>query len=472
MTLLAAVSRNYTPGQVLLKDSGHEFTAQQLLARCDELEQQLDAQEIQSLALHADNCVDWVVADLVCQRSCSVDALLTDADGGQDYSGIADYEDLGKAGLGELRLLRLAANEKAAAVPEGTGKITFTSGSTGQPKGVCLSHAQLQRQAQALRDCVAIEKPRHLCVLPLSTLLENVAGVYAPLLAGGELVIPGQAELGFKGSSLVDPQKFLHRISSVQPDSLILVPQLLLLLVVAVKNGWQPPPSLQFIAVGGSKVAADLLRAAAQCGLPVYEGYGLSECCSVVSLNTAAANEPGSCGKPLPQLQVSFLEGEVCVSGNSMLGYLGEPDSWGQQLIHTGDLGYLDSAGYLRVEGRKKDVLISSFGRNISPEWVESELLANPLLAEAVIVGDARPYCVALLTLREAATSSEVLPSWMAQVNEKLPDYARIKHWQVLPSPMGLQPGLFTENGRPKRERISAAYAAEIESLYPIEAVA
>jgi acyl-CoA synthetase (AMP-forming)/AMP-acid ligase II len=300
----------------------------------------------------------------------------------------------------------------------------------------------------------------------LSTLLENVAGLYAPLLSGGELLLPGLAEIGFTGSSAIDAQKLVQTISHYQPNSIILTPQLLLVLVSASTSGWTPPASLRFVAVGGGKVSARLLERARQSGIPAYEGYGLSECASVVSLNSPSQNLPGSCGPALPHVQITIDDGEVVVSGNAMLGYLGDPESFGQTAIRTGDLGDIDEQGFLHIRGRCKNLLISSYGRNINPEWVESELLALPLLSECVVLGDARPYCVALLSPRLPGTSDASIQKLIDQVNTGLPDYAQIKRWHRLHQSLS-QNGLLTANGRPQRAAISQHYAALLASLYP-----
>lgn len=493
MSIFSALTRNYAPDTIVAKDASGDYTTADLLSRCQELQQSLASFGAHSLALLANNSLDWIIADLVCQhtgrtllplptffspdqieftlRQCAVDALLTDEPDKLQCLEKVDSVFFIKLPGSTLYLAQLKSATQEKAMPIGTGKITFTSGSTGQPKGVCLSHAQLEEQAVVLRDRVGLEHPRHLCVLPLSTLLENVAGVYAPLLAAGEIIVPEQSSLGFAGSTLVDPQKFLQTISAAQPDSMILVPQLLLLLVSAANQGWQPPKSLKFIAVGGSKVAAELLAAATSLGLPVFEGYGLSECGSVVSLNTARENKARSCGKPLPHIALSIDDGEVVIRGNSMLGYFGEPESWGQTSIKTGDLGHLDAEGFLHIDGRRKNLLISSFGRNVSPEWVESELLANPILSEAVVFGDARPFCIALLSLHKNTDSSAV-EEWIKQVNNKLPDYARVVCYLILPQPIAAVPGRYTTNGRPRREAIGLAFAEQIENLYRNNAVA
>jgi long-subunit acyl-CoA synthetase (AMP-forming) len=258
----------------------------------------------------------------------------------------------------------------------------------------------------------------------------------------------------------------VQTITRYQPNSIIITPQLLLVLVGAAANGWQPPASLQFVAVGGSKVPSSLLQQAHSAGIPAYEGYGLSECASVVSLNTRAHSEPGTCGRPLPHVHIRIENEEIVVSGNAMLGYLGEPQSWGQQAIRTGDLGYINPQGFVVIKGRCKNVLISSFGRNINPEWVESELLSQPLLSECVVLGDARPYCVALLSARQAGITDDVIQQHIDRVNLRLPDYARIKRWHRLNQTLNEQQ-LLTANGRPKRAAITERFDGLLDRLYP-----
>lgn len=360
-------------------------------------------------------------------------------------------------------------------LPAGCQKITFTSGSTGTPKGVCLSAASQWQVAQSLVGRIALAQPRHLCVLPLSTLLENIAGVYAPLLAGGEVLLTDEVQRGFAGSTLAEPGLLLALISRTRPDSLILVPELLQLLVLACQRGWQAPDSLKFIAVGGAKVAPALLQQAAGVGLPVYQGYGLSECGSVVALSSQPATNANalealqSVGQPLPHLQVQIIAGELWVK-TPFLGYLGatvhtsaEVADW----VATGDLAELDSNGQLRILGRKKNLLISSFGRNIHPEWVEAELLKNTLLQQAVVFGDAKPYCVALLYCQDSSISDAQLQQWVETVNLSLPDYARLQRFHRLTQPLSAANGCLTANQRPKREVIASRYAAELAALYP-----
>ncbi|MDX2349695.1 MAG: AMP-binding protein, partial [Porticoccus sp.] len=325
----------YKDDQTVARDTKKSLGCAELLSQCEALANTLRENAIQCLALHADNGLNWLTVDLTCQHAeisllplptffsaaqlkhalqeTPIDAIITDSSAVPcvlEDIGTLKYQWL----LDDLLLIVLNKPDHPLRVPPNTGKITYTSGSTGTPKGVCLSNDQLLNQAQALAEAVAIPQPRHLCLLPLSTLLENVAGIYTPLLLSGEIIVPSLEEIGFTGSSSINAEKMVQLISEFQPNSLILTPQLLLLLVTAAESGGIAPTTLSFVAVGGSRVTPDLLSKAWAVGIPAYEGYGLSESTSVVSLNTPNNRLMGSCGKPLPHLDISIEESEVIVS--------------------------------------------------------------------------------------------------------------------------------------------------------------
>lgn len=473
---------------MLVSDTTEVLTRSVLAGRCSALAELLRREGLTVVALHMDNRPDWIVIDLACQMAAAcvvplptffsieqlghvlgsipIDAVFTDRPDLLAPLCAGHLRPGPEFSIGDCTLLRLEPAAPSDALPANSGKVTFTSGSTGRPKGVCLDNRQLWAQAEALAAASGLERPRHLCLLPLSTLLENVAGVYAPLLAGGDVSVPRLAEIGFEGSSTLNPERFLDLLSRQQPHSVILTPQMLQLLVTAAGAGWVPPATLRFVAVGGARVPPSLLEAAQACGIPAFEGYGLTECASVVSLNVPGSNRPGSCGRPLPHLRVDSVDREILVSGNAMLGYAGEPGSWGRQQIATGDLGFLDDDGFLHIDGRKKNLLISSYGRNIAPEWVESEALADGALAECLVFGDARPCCVALLTPRDPAAGDHTIQQSIDGCNARLPDYARIRRWQRLAQPLAASQDLLTDNGRPKRQAIAARYRKAIDALY------
>ncbi len=467
------------PEAIAVTDAVQQLSRVELIGAVTLLAESLKAYRGQVVALLADNQIDWVLTDLACLQAgvilLPLPAFFSDTQQqhaiGQSAAAALISSAEGFQGEALTSQLKIKAIQPAAAaeLPAGSVKITFTSGSTGQPKGVCLSENNQLNVADALLQRIGVKNPRHLCVLPLATLLENIAGVYAPLLSGGEVILLTASELGFNGASEFDVQKLAAMLDKLQPDSLILLPGLLSALIAFIKKGWQPPGSLQFVAVGGSRVGSGLLEAAKAVNLPVYEGYGLSECSSVVSLNSPLDNQLGSAGKPLPHIAVTIEDNEICVAGNAFLGYVNEPDSWYPTQVKTGDIGFIDNDGFLQILGRRKNLLINSFGRNINPEWIESEILANPAIAQCVVCGDARPFCIALIHPR-TSVKNDVIDAWLTHVNERLPVYARIKHWLLLTAPLSLSSGTLTANGKPVREQIERLYQTDIDHLFKEQA--
>lgn len=334
------------------------------------------------------------------------------------------------------------------ALPQGTAKITYTSGTTGTPKGVCLSAQAMKDVAQSIVDVLGKDMAGiHASVLPLGVLLENVAGVYATLIAGGTVLFHHLQTFGKNYENL-------HGVLKESgATSIILVPEILrILMAQIVQKG--PLPSLRYVAVGGSKVSPTLITQARALGIPVYEGYGLSECASVVALNTPAQDVIGSVGKLLPHIHAAIQNGEIIIRNTGFLGYVGEtaPD-----YIYTGDLGTMDAGGFIGITGRKKNVLITSYGRNIAPEWVESELLSQPEIAQAVVYGDGESSLSAFI-VPVAATAN--IADGIARANARLPDYAHIKHFTPVP-PFSPSDGTLTGTGRPRRSRIFQLYQKE-----------
>jgi long-subunit acyl-CoA synthetase (AMP-forming) len=169
----------------------------------------------------------------------------------------------------------------------------------------------------------------------------------------------------------------------------------------------------------------------------------------------------------LPHVAISFAEdGEILVSGSAFLGYLGQGEA--QQPCPTGDLGYLDDEGFLHLSGRKKSLFITSFGRNVAPEWVERELTLHPAIAQAAVFGEARPFNVAVIVPRSGFDKSNVNAA-VQLANRLLPDYARVSDWVAASAPFTPSNHQLTANGRLKREAIMAAHASALESLYQEE---
>lgn len=475
------------PQAAAVSDGNETLGWAELLARVERLAEHLGRLAPRVLGLIADNGIDWVVADLAALRagipivplpgffspgqlqhtlrSAGVDLLLA----GQPHL-LSSQLDMphGWLGIGHgaLHALRIEASLAAPTLPAGTRKITFTSGTTGTPKGVCLDANAMERVALSLQEASAASAAdRHVCLLPLATLLENVAGVYVPILAGATCFVPSLREVGLAGSSGLDVKRQLATLDALQASTAILVPQMLAAQLAALEAGVPRPRALRFVAVGGGSVSPQMLQRAQALGLPVFEGYGLSECASVVALNQPDAQRPGSVGKPLPHVKVRIAaDGEILIDEARFAGYLGQPGSAARTLA-TGDLGHIDEDGYLYVTGRKKSVFITAFGRNVSPEWVERELLAQPCLLQAAVFGEARAFNVAVLVPQPGSSPLEITEA-VGAANAALPDYARIRSWVVARAPFTPDNGLLTHNGRPRRETIAATYADDISSLY------
>ncbi len=452
------------PDKPALQDENTTLYWRDLPEAIDQLAERLKSEAGERIALLADNSHHWVLTDLAAMKlgRVLVPVPLFFSEQQRQHLLVSSVIDtLVTVAEDKLAITRLPSSYPN--LHSGTAKITFTSGTTGMPKGVCLSVGQQLQVAESLVERLSgLGLSRHLCLLPLATLLENIAGVYCALLLGGTLLTPSLKTLGLKGSSDLDLRALAHSLQGYQPDSLIGLPQILSALTGAVEAGVELPP-LKFIAVGGARVGADLIERARRCGLPAYEGYGLSECASVVSLNTPGMDKPGTAGQLLGHNKVQLSDNnELLIEGNLMLGYLGEPPQ--SERFATGDLARLDEEGFLSIHGRQRNVLISSFARNLSPEWVESEWLAQPGVRQAVLVGEARPFNI--LLVHAPSLYDSALEAMRQRLNSQLPDYARVQSWCRIETQMTAENGLYTANGRPRRDAIATRYADRIEALY------
>jgi long-chain acyl-CoA synthetase len=174
-------------------------------------------------------------------------------------------------------------------------------------------------------------------------------------------------------------------------------------------------------------------------------------------LNRPGCGSDDSVGRPLPGVDVRIADdGEILVRNQGMAGYLGDTAIPGE--IATGDLGRLDGDGNLYVTGRKKNLFITAFGRNVSPEWPESELLHEPGICQACVFGEAMPLNTAVLVLDRTRLSPDAVAASIARVNLRLPDYARIGRYLVSDEAFSPANGMLTPNGKLCRENIADRY--------------
>ncbi len=439
----------------------------------------------QRLALLMENSPEWPLIDLATQlagvtliplplffsdqqlqhalNDAGVEAVLTDhAQRIRPLCGDAIEERLPVTDRLSIDLLILS-NPRPVSL-EGIARVTYTSGTTGEPKGVCLQQKTIDRVARSLSEASgASADDHHLSLLPLSTLLENIVAVYLPLLTGARCHLPAPASSGITLSGPPDLQRLGETLATPGITTTVLVPALLQAWVILLEGGLSMAQTMRFVAVGGASLADGLRLRAEALGIPLYQGYGLSECGSVVTLNTMQNSRPGSVGRPLPHLQVRIaLDGEIEVKGAGFAGYLGSRAD-GNEWLASGDLGRIDDDGYLYLTGRKRNLMITAYGRNLSPEWVEAELESQPAIARAALFGDGRPWNCALIVAR--GDLNEVALA-IDSANRRLPEYAQIRHWLPADEPFTLANGELTANGRIRRVVIDARYGQRIDELY------
>jgi len=248
---------------------------------------------------------------------------------------------------------------------------------------------------------------------------------------------------------------------------------------------------LRFVVSGSAPLAAPVAEFFFAIGIPVVEGYGLTETSPALTVNPLERPKPGTVGPAIPNVELKIADdGEVLARGpNIMRGYYGKPEATAEVLrdgwFHTGDIGSLDADGYLTLLDRKKDLIVTAGGKNVAPNPVEAELKRSPLVAEAVLVGDRRPYVAALLVpdfaalaaragggdaSREAVVERPEVVALFDEVVEKanagLARHERIKRWALLPAEFGVATGELTPTLKVKRRVVAERWSDAIERLY------
>ena len=446
----------------------------------------------------------------------------------------------GVVGLAELRRWnrdapsRLVERRLAGVAPGDPATIVYTSGTTGPPKGCVTTHQNLLTTAAAYeRDLDLGADLSMYLYLPLAHSLARIAQAVA-LKVGGTLAFWGG-----------DPKRIVDEVAEVAPTHFPSVPRVyekvhtavlarmadqgrlrraLFALALAEGRRWgaitrtgaHPGPvdrarhdladrlvlskvrgvfggRLQLAMTGAAPIGQDILEFFDACGVPILEGYGMTESCAAGTLNTPRASRIGTVGRPLTGTEVAIAsDGEVLMRGPHVFaGYYRDEtatqdtvrDGW----LHSGDLGELDADGFLRITGRKKDLIITSSGKNISPDLIESMLRETRWISQAVVHGDRRPYLVALLTLdpdeleslaAEAGVPAdatgmaadprvrEIVQRDVDVVNARLARVEQVKRFDILDHDLSQAAGELTPTLKVKRAAVSRAYADRFTALY------
>lgn len=393
--------------------------------------------------------------------------------------------------------------------PESLATICFTSGTSGRPKGVMLSHRNIRSNVEmCIATGMARSDDRFLSILPLSHMFERTGGYYLPLAVGAQVAYArGIAQIAEDLASQAPTamfavprvfEKFAVRIEQALADA----PRKKRLFDACVNRGWiveQGRPRLRdrlilralrrfvakpilarmggrlrLVVVGGAALDPALARTFIGLGLPMLQGYGMTEASPVISVNRLSDNVPDTVGRALDGVEVKLADnGELLARGeNVMLGYWRneeatraavEPDGW----LHTGDLAEF-RGGRIAIRGRAKDILVMSNGEKLPPQDCEFAILHDPVFEQAMLVGEGRPYPILLAVSQEADEKA-----LLKRANEQLkafPRWMRVRRVVATPEPWSVDNGLLTPTLKLKRPMLLARFKDRIEDAYASQA--
>ncbi|MDX6728135.1 MAG: long-chain acyl-CoA synthetase [Baekduia sp.] len=450
----------------------------------------------------------------------------------EDVLSFGDFAALRRRGMDETDA-GAVAQRLAAVRPDDVATIVYTSGTTGPPKGCMLTHANCLFTARAYERDLALTSPLTIFMfLPLAHALARMVQMVS-LDVGGTLAYwRGDSRLLLEDLAEARPTHFpsVPRVfEKVHTQALAeaaaggpvqrrmfeaalaiglrtrraerngganvalraahaVADRLVLTKVRALFGG-----ELQVALTGAAPIARDVLDFFDACGVLVLEGYGMSETCAAGTLNTPGALRFGSVGRPLRGTDVTIAQdGEVLMRGPHVFaGYHGDERSTAEALrggwLTTGDLGELDDAGFLHITGRKKDLIITSSGKNIAPAVVEAALRESRWISQAVVYGDQRSYLVALLTLDEDQAAAlaaelhlapdlavlaadprvnELLAQEVEAANDRFARIEQIKRFAVLDHDFTERAGELTPTLKLRRPVVYDRYAQRFAALY------
>ena len=415
--------------------------------------------------------------------------------------------------------------------------LIYTSGTTGEPKGVMLSHKNLVSNvlgaAPVINHLEYGEEKQMLSFLPLSHSFERTVGYYVAI------------HYDFKVAFAESVLKLVDNMGEIRPTMLVSVPRIyeklygkvlegassgfkktLVTWAIAVGkqysvyrlDGRDAPwwlclkysiatklvfsklhaklgGRLKYAISGGAPLATEIAEFLNAVGLTVFEGYGLSETGPILTANQPGAIRVGSVGKPWPDVEIKIAkeDGEILGKGpNVMLGYFNKEEATREVMddegwFHTGDIGHIDDDGFLFITDRKKELIKTAGGKYVAPQPIENKLKVHPLIEQAVVIGDTRKYCVALLVPSFESlenTLGKVLPTDKSELNDdpqvkalyqaavdavNAPrgSWEQIKRFYLLPAEMSQETGELTPTLKIKRRIVSKKFEEIIDGMYP-----
>jgi long-chain acyl-CoA synthetase len=412
--------------------------------------------------------------------------------------------------------------------------IIYTSGTTGKPKGVMLSHNNMLTNAYAALQCCGVTREDLLLsFLPLSHTLERTGGYYLTVMAGAQVAfarsIPQLAEdlAAIRPTMMISVPRIYERVYGSIKTKLAEGPAARRkLFELAVAVGWarfehqqgRGPWKASFLlwpvldrlvahkvmsrlggrlraaVSGGAALAPEIAQLFIGLGLPILQGYGLTETSPVVSTNRLEDNVPASIGKPVPGVQVKLGDKDaLLVKGpNVMMGYWNNPEATAAMFtadgwLNTGDTARMDAEGRLYITGRLKEIIVMSNGEKVPPVDMEAAILQDTLFEQAMLLGEGRPYLAAFVVLnqdqwakvapqhgldpasdsqRTGEKAQQVVLERVQRQIRSFPGYAQIRRVAIMPRPWTIENGLLTPTMKLKRARVMEAHKKEFEGLY------
>lgn len=463
--------------------------------------------------------------------------ILGPAPDGLDDDLLMTFEDL--CALGRDRLERhpdTVDGRSRFVEPAALASIVYTSGTTGAPRGVLLTHANVVETIRAITQVVSVgPTDRFLSFLPLSHIAERCVSHFGQIVSGGETwFAQGLATLAddlracrptiffavprvwekFQAAILDElggsprPVRALadrylrlgrERLDAQDSGTLRSPRQALAYLTLNHTLGARIRRALGFdrcrlFVSSAAPIHPGLLRWFHAVDVPIAEVYGMTESCGPATFNRAGRIRIGSVGEPLPGVEVRIAQdGEILVRGpNVCAGYhrdraataaLVDAHGW----MHTGDAGFLDGNQYLHVTGRKKDLIITSSGKNVAPQDLETDLATESLISQAVVIGDGHPYLTALIALDLEAVISHLgdhsgqvdlealathpviqqhIDRSIQRINASRAPIERIKSWRILPRELTIVGGELTPTLKVRRQVVAGRFSELIDEMY------
>jgi long-chain acyl-CoA synthetase len=461
----------------------------------------LTARQIQ-YQLHDSGCV-WAIVSNRAQldKLRSLRAEMPDLRGIVVFDGSAAAEDAmpweafvqhGREAL-DRHGVELARRERHL-THDDLATVMYTSGTTGNPKGVMLTHGNLISNAVSSYEAQPHD-PETLVLswLPYTHIYARTCDHYTGLVGGWTLALAESAE------TLVDD------LAAVQPTHFASVPRFYEKVLAAVAS---PDPAetgkrlrrifgprIDWMSSGGAPLPVPIAEAYTAAGLPLKQGYGLTETSPVISFNTGTHNKLGTVGRAIPGVEVKIgPDGEVLTRGpHVMKGYWKNPEATAETIrdgwLHTGDLGSLDAEGYLSITGRKKELMVLSNGKKVAPTYIEGLLVTDPCIDQAMVCGEGRNFLTALLVpnwgnvkealakegvrveggpeeLAKAPAVNELLERRCREALKEVSRMEQVKKIAVLARPFSVEAEELTVSLKMRRNVILAHHAAELEALY------